>query len=1010
MEAEAAGFARSSFSVPYAAERIRSSGSLAGGAGPCCVAGEVTYRFQIPEPGWYELSARGRALEIEFSVTQPEAATAYRFPGGTDNVVDGLDRVGNVWLERGAADVRLSKWYWTGFPAVTGIRLDRSAAGPRSAVTASFRELDAVFREGRCEPLRVLAGGTGIAGTLDVLFLDAAGAPKTRRETPVPASARPVAVDVPVPCQEGAYMAAFGWNGSPTSWRDARGVRFEVVRANPAPAGARLVPIEVIDATTRAPDYASGPTSVVRNGALAYREGGDTGFTRYQRAPAAARGLMPEPAWFAYTLRGLTPQAPHVVEIDYPDDAERTLVFALREDSPLDYPVSGGADTGGEFALSDAMQTRTLLFWPRSTGVRLLALTAHDGRRVTLARIRIHRVEGPLPGLDQARPATREVVHWFEEGMSFTSQFGMRDPWKPAALTEAAARWAEAARASGYTTLMPTVAIYGFGLFPSRIARAFSRPDSDVLRRILLAAEAQGLSVVPELHPRGDELDWDFLDVPDPKPHLLLSRHGRTSYYQGDGPARNLPPYFNPLHPAVRAWYAALVTELAERYRDSPAFAGVSLRQMDWANPALVNFQSAEWGYDDLTLRTFQAETGIALPATIAPGAGPAPRLAKARHEWLMAGAREAWLDWRCRKVAELHGELVARLRAVRPDLKLHATLFAFGSTDADRLAWREAGIDPARLAAIDGLVVMNALGAYGRREPDALANQRARFRAVGPGPLRQALAADGTGRFLTYAHYVEATEAVAPPARLGFPASTKQTWTSAAVVPAGRHALERYAAQLAETDARMLGDGGNGYAIPEPTVREWLGEYRLLPAVPFESRPEAADPVAIRTARVGDRLWIYAVNRDRHPAEATLSLVGARRVIRPATGAEVAAPSGQVTLVLEPYALVVLTTEAGATLAGTRVSAAPAGLAQVRAQVDWITELARGAGASPGLYGLSSDQGRVLAATAAAAAGALGAGRPWRARMALEDPSFVALLPKLRTTPPQFRNVRMVK
>ena len=49
-----------------------------------------------------------------------------------------------------------------------------------------------------------------------------------------------------------------------------------------------------------------------------------------------------------------------------------------------------------------------------------------------------------------------------------------------------------------------------------------------------------------------------------------------------------------------------------------------------------------------------------------------------------------------------------------------------------------------------------------------------------------------------------------------------------------GRMYLERFATVLGANDAAMLGDGGNGYVFGSDAVREFLAQYRLLPATRF--------------------------------------------------------------------------------------------------------------------------------------------------------------------------------
>ena len=394
-----------------------------------------------------------------------------------------------------------------------------------------------------------------------------------------------------------------------------------------------------------------------------YRESGSVGFTHYQRAAEAARRTMPEPSWFAYAVDGLSPQVLHEVEVDYPDDAERSAVLALRDEAPLSYPVSSGVDTGGEFTLTHRMQRHSILFWPRGTKTRIVIMNVHDGRRAAAARLRVYR-RGDVP-LPSIASGGRQVLQWYEEGNNFHSVVGTPDPhryeWRALPRRIGIERWIRLSRYGGANVLAPTVGVYSFGLYPSNFNRSFSTPDVDELRLMLLLAEKHGMRVIPELHPRADELDWPFARAGHPRPHLLWSRAGKTSFFQRDGKTRNVPPHYNPIHPSNQEWYVGHIAELVNRYRDSPALQGISVRLMPWANASLNNFVSLQWGYDDFSVNQFVQDTTVALPASLlaaSKNADDAARQTIVRHQWIMRHARAAWIAWRCAKITALFARI----------------------------------------------------------------------------------------------------------------------------------------------------------------------------------------------------------------------------------------------------------------------------------------------------------------------------------------------------------------
>src|ERR1019366_10764224 len=125
-------------------------------------------------------------------------------------------------------------------------------------------------------------------------------------------------------------------------------------------------------------------------------------------------------------------------------------------------------------------------------------------------------------------------------------------------------------------------------------------------------------------------------------------------------------PAYNPLDPHVQAAVKAIVKEIADRYGDEPAFTGLSLVL---PRHKLFAFGSIASGYNDINLTAFQRDTGIRIPVDPPVGTKDRQRFAKS-YAWLMANARQPWIDWRCRKIHEYYKELADILSHKRKDLK----------------------------------------------------------------------------------------------------------------------------------------------------------------------------------------------------------------------------------------------------------------------------------------------------------------------------------------------------
>jgi hypothetical protein len=981
------------------------------------VAGWVEYDFDIRSPGWYGLIVHGNPNGVEFLVdpdrtgkTVPEA----RFLSGSEQNRE-TDRIGNVWLTKGVHRVRVQRHYWTGFPSITAIELKRSEATLAESVAIATPEGEHLYRKGQCPALEVVGGGLPQAEQLGISETE----PFTSKSygwhnLQIPASATPTRQRFALPCNEAGYRILwFADSRSSIPNERLRGFFYEVVDTG---AAARLPSIRPagkvleIDCAKQAPDYAGGGATRVVNASFgAYRESGETGLTRYQRAPQVARKVLPEPSWFAYKLEGLAAQQRYRIEVDYPDDALRTFAIAMREAKPLQYPVAIGVDTGGEYSLSSSTQTQSMVVWPRS-GVppRLTFVTAHDGQRAACTRVRVYRAEAPEPVAADAS-GTRQFMLWYEEGANYASLFGPDEDGLRGQQV-AAERWAEAVTAIGGSTLMPTVSVYSTVLYPSRYNVAFSQPNLDLLRRLLLVAEKYHLKVVPELHPRADELAFGHgIDAAAPA-NLAVSRDGKTNFVSSDGKTRTFPPHYNALAPENQDWYVAMVGELADRYKDYPALEGISLRDMAWANPALNNLVDLDWGYDDATVTRFKKETGSA----VSLGRADDPQRFATRHAWLTGPGRQAWIDWRCRNIADLIRRIRDRIRLARPDLKLYLNVFgeqgvytgSFSGEDSPSLVarLRESGIDPALLNAIDGVVLLNASYSYGRREADD-ALRGLRDMLLDPATLNALRKPGDGGRFLSSSQYLEATEVVVPPEQLGFAPDTKKTWMSAVTNPAGRHALERYAVELAATDAITLGDGGNGYVFGPPVVREFMAYFRRLPARRFEDHPDAVDPVAVRSLSDSGGYYFYAVNRERYPVSVVMTLSKPGAIVRLADDQQVASDGRHLHLDLRPYELLAFKAGPSLRIESVQTMSPIDERARVAGQITAVERLADLSPLQTLLRrGPSEREHRLLRDAAREARQALDRGWLWRARTVLEHSALLAIYKRTGCNPPNLR------
>lgn len=974
-----------------AADKIRSSRTLSGGKGNWGISGWLDYDFDIPADGWHQLMVNGNGTGVDYIMDGAPAGTAHNeVRVNATNGTRQPDKVGNFWLASGRHTLRLQRYFWTGFPDVTRIVLERSDGSLGQSVRIWFEKEPAIYAKGQCGNLLVQSGGLAAATQLTAwIWNGSTGTGVRSSRVDIPSGPEIVIRKIALPCdRQGYFRIGFGEGDKRIPTFVLRDIGYEVIdSATPATTGRiEKTLLQEIDMVRMKPGYSSGVTEVIEVASGAYRQSGNTGWLRYQSAHPSLRKIMPEPSWFAYDLQGLKSQNPYIVEVDYPDDALRTFAIALRESKPLSYPIAGGVDSGGEFAPSFRMQTHNLLFWPRSDEVRLALMNAHDGRSAAASRARVYRIDGRLPPLIESGSGGRHFANWYEEGSNFESMYGMPDD-SPPGLQTAADRWASAIAWMGGDVLMPTVSVYSFVLYPSQFNLSFSQPpDQDLLLRLILTARKHGLRVLPELHPRADELSWAQPLLPGLSQRLLVSKDGKTS--------SSLPPLYNPILPANQDWYVGMVGELADRYAGHPALLGVSLRMMQWANPALNNFHSLDWGYDDYTVGRFRKETNIAVPL----GNPEDLRRFGERYQWLMKNARSHWVGWRCEKIAQLFERLRDRVRSARPDLVVYANAFDAYPSGFGPAWMEEAGVCPQRMHRIEGVVLVNSLHAYGRRY-DRVSSQAARDNLIDPAVSHSMSDASAGAHFLSYARYMESTEAVLPPDRIGFHPNTKQTWMSAAANPAGDFSIERFAIALAETDARFLGDGGNGYSLGQPPLREFLAEYRRIPAVAFSARADARDPVAAWEHRTGAEYWLYLVNRESYPVTVRLDLRGRGELVR-VVGVDKYAAGRTAQIIVAPFRVMTFRSSPSVSVASIQTELPPQALAAVATRTRWLEEAA-GNDRDSVFSRLDKVEQARLAEAARQAREALDAGRLWRARSLAEHHSLIPIYRKLRRYPP---------
>ena len=399
---------------------------------------------------------------------------------------------------------------------------------------------------------------------------------------------------------------------------------------------------------------------------------------------------------------------PHLVVIEWPDDAPRSFLSHVVEANTMFpkgyyYYQIGGFQRGdaGWVSVDDhpvrtnQMRKLRFIYWPNEeeAAIHIWNLALTGGAPAAASRITVYEITNDLPALRIADAGDRMIGYHTERGpytmaaTYYAGPIGAFFSYKLAGIDhpEFYRNWytttenfIKCMRFSGQNMYLMGHFMYRSVLYPSKryIFSQNSYPDGDANRDyiglILRMFERNGMSLIssveyvntPDLaaeYPATDE------EIRAGAPTLqVVSRTGKTGGTWGG---------VNHFHPRVQESVLTIVDELIELYKDYPAWKGINFILSRQVGGPLSpggwgpNDDPLDWGYGDYTISLFQKETRIKIP--VSPK--DPERFAK-RYEWLMAHAKQKWVDWRCSQYTRIYRNIRDRLVRARPDLKLYLT------------------------------------------------------------------------------------------------------------------------------------------------------------------------------------------------------------------------------------------------------------------------------------------------------------------------------------------------
>lgn len=402
---------------------------------------------------------------------------------------------------------------------------------------------------------------------------------------------------------------------------------------------------------------------------------------------------------FGYRFDVKRTDRPHLLEITFPDDKERTMCFG----DGVCYDLNCSVVVGGDQANTGTMRRVCNVFWPRALDQSILISSFSGKKPAAAASIAVYELESlpASPISDESYPtrtfgiqyedpcnigasegayATQDwterhidymhltgqnrlvyPINWYHgPNIPVQSQPGNR--WNGLVLAENGSRafygrsvtgdfpdWldglltrfdAEGLHFTGSMTLMRLGRLIGMMNTDETAVRA----GADTVCNVLYDGTVQNSTN-------------DWTTEYDYYPTTEIGEWGKPQ-----------TPIFNPLHPTVRAQIKEYLGEVARRYAHHPSFEGFSINL--W-HGTMLWFGNLLAGYDDICATRFTEDTGIVIPA-----AQDDPHRFEKRYAFLTEHAKEAWIAWRCSIVKEFLCEIRDMLREIRPDYHLGVTVW----------------------------------------------------------------------------------------------------------------------------------------------------------------------------------------------------------------------------------------------------------------------------------------------------------------------------------------------
>ncbi|MBR6324394.1 MAG: hypothetical protein IKR62_05360, partial [Victivallales bacterium] len=314
-----------------------------------------------------------------------------------------------------------------------------------------------------------------------------------------------------------------------------------------------------------------------------------------------------------FVLRAKLPDADsiYLLEWDYPDDKVRS-VDVVAQSARLkgsEYELQNGYLTGGEYANTNTFITQKCLYFPRSTDIAVIFMTARQNKPAAVAELRVSKVLSGLPAMSYIPPVKgdgpgRTIGVYFEDP-AINYDFG-REGGSPAGFQIMLDRMVAYMKYSGQNLLT-----YPMVWYHGRIGDEYN-PRNHVkgfMEAFLQKFDSEELSFIPSFN--WHNLYFDDLKVTQEAVDNGSFHNSPIAIWNTGKPNpggwHGTPPNYNILHPAVQERIMDEVDYFLMEGVRQPSFKVINLHL---TLHCLAWFGDLTCGYNDYAIDAFTAATG----------------------------------------------------------------------------------------------------------------------------------------------------------------------------------------------------------------------------------------------------------------------------------------------------------------------------------------------------------------------------------------------------------------